>query len=541
MGKWQPFQIVGGAYTDDALPWTAQDTVNYLPVRAERAGGRSADKLEQVPGMVTFANVGAGPHRGGRDVEGKMFVVSGTKLYQVSTAGVATELGTIPGVGLVSMTHNQITGGNELVIGNGDSGYVYNTKTSVFSQIGDEGFPGFVTADFINQYIVGVEPQRRFWFHSDLAAATDYSTLDQYEAEAAPDRLVGGISSHSEYVAFGERTIEFFRNDPTSSSAFQRIDGVTAERGCANANTIRRLDNSVFFLADNGTVCKLENGYTPVPVSTRALEAEIAKRDWAKAFAFVWEDRGHAVYYLTFQDGRTFGWDVAQGEWSRRESYGFTRWRLNTLFKWNGDWYGGDYNSGKLFRLDWDYALDGCDPIERRRITGVTHNHQNRMFISGLEVVVDTGNVESVLHAGPIIAGDLPNGSAGDVVSYQYTITRAYPGQVVTVSLLSGTLPPGLTLSSVGLLSGTAQATVAVSFVLAATDECGQVGTLADSAAYLGLTGTLANGATGVAYSSGLTAVGGVPPYSAWAILTGTLPPGLAINTTTGLITGTPT
>lgn len=482
MGKWQPFPIVGGAYTDDALPWTAQDTVNYLPVRAERAGGRSADKLEQVPGMLTFANVGIGPHRGGRDVEGKMFVVSGNKLYQVSTLGVATEVGTIPGTGLVSMTHNQITGGNELVIGNGSSGYVYNTKTSVFSQIGDVDFPGFVTADFINQYIVGVEPQRRFWFHSDLAAATDYGSLDQYEAESAPDRLVGGIASHSEYVAFGERTIEFFRNDPTSSSAFQRIEGVTAERGCANANTIKRLDNSVFFLADNGTVCKLGNGYTPVPVSTRALEAEIAKRDWTKAFAFTWEDRGHSVYYLTFQDGRTFGWDVAQEEWSRRESYGLTRWRLNTLFKWNGDWYGGDYNSGKLFRLDWDYALDACDPIERRRITGVTHNHQNRMFVSGIEVVMDTGNVESLLHAPPTLSGALPDGSVSDVVSYQYPITRAFPGQFATVTLLSGVLPTGLSINTAGLVTGTLTTTGTFSWTLRITDDCGETADLADSA-----------------------------------------------------------
>jgi hypothetical protein len=316
--------LFGGAYSDDSLAWTRQDTVNYLPIRAERPGARSVAKFEMVPGMQVFANIGDGPHRGGRDVEGKCFVVSGHSLYVVTPAGVATELGTIPGTGPVSMTHNQITGGNQLVIGNGLSGYVYNTATSAFTQITDEGFPGFVSCDFLGQYILGVEPQRRFWFHSDLNAATSYNTLDRYTAESAPDRIIGLVTSHSEVLVFGERTIEPWVNDPVGNAAgtaFQRNTSAIVECGCASGNTIRRLDNSVFFLSNNGQVMRL-NGYTPVPISTRAMESAIAHNNWSKAFAFTWEDRGHVCYFLTFPDGLTWCYDVAQGEWSRRESYG---------------------------------------------------------------------------------------------------------------------------------------------------------------------------------------------------------------------------
>lgn len=55
------------------------------------------------------------------------------------------------------------------------------------------------------------------------------------------------------------------------------------------------------------------------------------------------------------------------------------------------------------------------------------------------------------------------------------------------------------------------------------------------------LSGTLANGSVGTPYSSSLTASGGNPPYQSWAITNGTLPPGLTINTSTGVISGTPT
>jgi hypothetical protein len=491
MSDWQPYPLFGGAYSDDSLAWTRQDTVNYLPIRAERPGARSVAKFEMVPGMQVFANIGDGPHRGGRDVEGKCFVVSGHSLYVVTPAGVATELGTIPGTGPVSMTHNQITGGNQLVIGNGLSGYVYNTATSAFTQITDEGFPGFVSCDFLGQYILGVEPQRRFWFHSDLNAATSYNTLDRYTAESAPDRIIGLVTSHSEVLVFGERTIEPWVNDPVGNAAgtaFQRNTSAIVECGCASGNTIRRLDNSVFFLSNNGQVMRL-NGYTPVPISTRAMESAIAHNNWSKAFAFTWEDRGHVCYFLTFPDGLTWCYDVAQGEWSRRESYGIAagaargaRWRLNSLFKWNGHWWGGDYNSGKMFKLDWDFALDACDPIVRRRVGGIIHNNGNLLSLDGVRIGYNTGHTVSLPHGGATITGNLPDQSLGAVVNFQYTVVPNYPGQTATVSIGQGALPTGLTMSAAGHVTGTTTESGAFGWTVRAIDECGTPFDLPDSA-----------------------------------------------------------
>jgi virginiamycin B lyase len=51
----------------------------------------------------------------------------------------------------------------------------------------------------------------------------------------------------------------------------------------------------------------------------------------------------------------------------------------------------------------------------------------------------------------------------------------------------------------------------------------------------------LPGGTIGVGYSAALTATGGTPPYRTWTITTGALPPGLALNSSTGAITGTPT
>jgi hypothetical protein len=51
---------------------------------------------------------------------------------------------------------------------------------------------------------------------------------------------------------------------------------------------------------------------------------------------------------------------------------------------------------------------------------------------------------------------------------------------------------------------------------------------------------TARSGQVGVPYSLQLTAWGGRQPYS-WTLQSGTLPPGLALNTQTGRISGTPT
>ena len=398
MGRWQPFPIVGGSYRDDALSWANQESINWMPIHAERQGTRAPGKLEMVPGMRLFAELPEGPHRGGRNVEGRAFVVAGTHLYQVESDGTYEVLGTIPGTGPVCMTHNQVDSGNQLVIGNRVSGYVWNTATETFTQITDEAFAGFASVEFLNQYVIGVDQTRRFWYHSELNDALSYNSLDRYQAETSPDRITGLVASHNEVLVFGERSIEPWVNEPTGNAAgtaFQLNRGAVIERGCPNGNTICKLDNSVFFLTDAGQVARLD-GYTPNIISTRALEQEIAGCDWSKAYAFTWEDRGHAVYYLTFPDGKTFGWDVPQQEWHRRKSYGLDRWRLSSLFKWDNQWFGGDAYTGRFYRIDWTTALDNLDPIERYRRSGNVHDNANRMKLHAFRVEFDASGGPSL-------------------------------------------------------------------------------------------------------------------------------------------------
>lgn len=396
--KYAPVPLVGGYYADDTRSWSAQDCVNWLPTQAEKAGTRTASMLKTPPGLREFiltAEPGVipdAPVRGVYNCEGTLFAVIGSRLFKIPPSGAVSEIGTIPGVNRVIMTDNQISGsGNELVIVNGSSGYVYNTRTSAFAQITDAGYPGGINAVFLGGYIVQIEPARRFAFNSAPADALSYNTLDQFTSEVSPDLLMSMAVTNNELILFSQRSTEFFEVTANAQQPF-RTKGISMSRGCGGRYTVANMDNTVYWLGDDGIFYRLV-GYSPQRVSTRPIEQSIKGLNWDQAFAFVWENGGHKVCYWTFPDGLTWGYDVSADEWSRRESYGFTNWRVTGMAYWNNQWVAGDFQTGKLWFVDWDYFKEGSDPFVSQRTTGVLSNNQNRIIVSRVELLMAVGQL----------------------------------------------------------------------------------------------------------------------------------------------------
>lgn len=482
----QPIAMVGGFYTDDSLPWSCQDTVNWLPTRAEVEGTRTPWKLETCPGLRESLWLGASsaPIRGMHDLEGQLYFVSGQTLYRKRVDGGVDALGLIPGVSRVQMTHNQFKTGYQLLVenGQGGGGYVYSTVDNTFTKITDEGYPGSISSDYLDSYMLGVEPLGRYWFHSNLADATDYNTLDRYEAEASPDKIVGLAVSQFEVVVFGQRTVEFFFNSGGQTGTFQnRRQSIT--RGCASRHTIQKLDNSLFWLGDDGIVYRLD-GYAARRISTQPLEKAIAGYNWSEAISYVWEDRGYKVYYLTFPGGLTFGYDVVTGLWTRRQSFGMDRWRLSHIVKSGNTWYGGDFQTGRIWVIEWDYYLEGQSPMIRRHVTGILHDSQSQLIIPNAELIFGTGTLPTVPQAplspvvqnpgAPVISGSPPTGKTEVPYSYAFTISG---GSGNKVRLSAGVLPAGLSISETGVISGTPTEVGVSQFSLEVRDDFGRKGT----------------------------------------------------------------
>jgi hypothetical protein len=115
----------------------------------------------------------------------------------------------------------------------------------------------------------------------------------------------------------------------------------------------------------------------------------------------------------------------------------------------------------------------------------------------------------------------------------------------LTWSIVSGSLPQGISLSPAGLISGTPSESGPFNFTAKVTDTAGGSATQAFSMTIIAgpsitTAPVLANGTVGVAYAPvTLAAVGGTQPYS-WAITAGSLPAGLTFHGTTGTIDGMP-
>lgn len=143
----------------------------------------------------------------------------------------------------------------------------------------------------------------------------------------------------------------------------------------------------------------------------------------------------------------------------------------------------------------------------------------------------------------------LPSGTVGQAYSSQIQTSG---GQApINFSLVSGSLPPGLTLSSTGLISGTPTTSGNYSFTIRAIDNCPpkvqtvqraftlQINPAACPSLSITSPSTLSSGTVGLAYSYQVMTSGGQPPVT-FSHVEGTLPPGLTVSSS-GLISGTPT
>src|SRR5688572_8663622 len=153
------------------------------------------------PGLSPFARIAVDPVRGVYNAEGRLFTVMGDTLYRVDPTE-ASVIGTIPGVSRTRFAHNQITGGNELLVVNGSAGFIYNTVTEAFAPITDDGYPGAMDALFMDGYFVQIEPARRYAFNSDLADGLSYNTLDRFTSEVSPDLLVALARTQNDLILF---------------------------------------------------------------------------------------------------------------------------------------------------------------------------------------------------------------------------------------------------------------------------------------------------------------------------------------------------
>lgn len=391
--------IVGPSYTARSLNADAQRTLNCY-VELDNASPRAPAALYGTPGTVRKLTFPTAPVRGAFKEGAYSWWVSGNTVYRVGADFVPFALGAI---GTRSGEIGIASNGSQLLIVDGAAGWLVDVKTSMLSNIADPEFPNGVRRATYQDgfFLVAGDGTGKFYINERPNDGAQWSGLDFASAEGSPDNTIGIISDHREVWLFGELSAEVWVNTGNADFPFQRAGNVFIEHGCAAAGTVAKADNTVFWLGadDKGAgIVWRADGYTPVRISTHALEKALADYSTiADAFAFTYQQEGHIFYVLTFPTaGVTWCYDAATQLWHERAyrdpaNGQLLRWRANCSVFAHGEHLVGDFENGNVYALRLDVYTDDGAPILRLRRTTSTEAMQQRLFYSALQIDMETG------------------------------------------------------------------------------------------------------------------------------------------------------
>lgn len=396
----QRIPFVGPSHESRSINADCQQTRNcYLEM--DNASPRAPVALYGRPGLEPLGNIGSGPVRAMFREGGAVFVISGNEVYRLIYSGgyIGTFMGNIPSsTGPVGIASN----GPQILIVDGLGGYMIDTVAITLANVTDPGFPvGVKRAAYQDGYfIVTGDGSQKFYLNETPYDGLAWNGLDFASAEGSPDNTVGCISDHRELWLFGDTSVEVWVNTGNPDFPFERSGNTFIEHGCAAADTIAKLDNTIFWLGTDdrgGAIVWKANGYTPVRASDHAVEKAMQSYIIGDARAWTYQQEGHSFYVITFPTAdKTWVYDVSTGqwfEWSTLETFFGTEkaWRAACHVFFGGDHLVGDLITGRFYKLNLDYYLDDAAAITRRRVTQAMEENQQRLFYSSLQIDMETG------------------------------------------------------------------------------------------------------------------------------------------------------
>lgn len=385
-----PFAI--NSYKSPSLPISAQRLVNMYAER-QPPDAKTDVAVFGHPGIVDFATCGIGPVRGAHKMGGVAYVVSGQRLYSVSSTGVAVDLGgAISGTSPVTMDDN----GTQLAITNGTNGYLYSVALG-FTLITDVDFNAAETVQFFDQKFYFDWKGTNKFFGSDSLDGTSYNALVFGAAETRPDNVKALLLLKQILLVFGDNSTEPWQDIGAANFPLERVPGVVIERGLAAPRATAKEDNTAFFLGDDRRFYRLD-GVTPMGVSTPALDAEWQNYSTVSdAFCLSYPWAGHKFIKLTFPTAnKTFGYDISTGYWHERESDDINgrslgRWVGNCALPCYDKILIGSGFSGKIGYLDASTYSEFGVNTRGLATSPPIHSDRKRLFMSRFELDVEAG------------------------------------------------------------------------------------------------------------------------------------------------------
>lgn len=365
-----PINLTGGTYKHKSLPLSAQVTRNFWPQKQADEKALSPYILESYPGKRLFGTQSGGVDRGMFEHQGIVYKITGETLYTVSSTGVHTSRGTIPGTGRCLFAPI----GSNIVIEAASTRYLWNG--TIVAEITDSDLEDGTGIAHLNNQILYGGIGGRFGV-SDVGDATSVNGLNYATAESEADDLVRPYTFNQVAYMMGEKTIELWWNSGQGSPPFDRFEGGIVQVGLGALHSAANDDDTLYFLGDDHQVYSMKGGASAVltAISTQPM-AHAFKSYTTVSDAIGWcvQLDGQWLYILTFPTADKTWAYPAGGEWFELSSgseggrdiansyvYAFRKHLV------------ADYQNGNIYELADDVYTDNEDEIIRLRDSAYLH------------------------------------------------------------------------------------------------------------------------------------------------------------------------
>jgi hypothetical protein len=214
--------ILSGIFTDNGPDFRTSYPVNLVPT--PKASGISSGYLRPGDGIVANGT-GPGTDRGGINWRGQLYRVMGTKLVEISSAGVVTVLGDVGGPVSQLVTFDYSF--DLLAIASGGRLYYWNGAT--LAQVTDPDLGVVLDVVWVDGYFMTTDGE--FLVVTELTDPFVVNPLKYGSSEVDPDPVVALLKLRNEVYALNRNTIEVFDNVGGALFPFARIDGAQIQKG----------------------------------------------------------------------------------------------------------------------------------------------------------------------------------------------------------------------------------------------------------------------------------------------------------------------
>lgn len=403
--------LIGGAYKSQSLIADCEDTINLIVERMESPGAQAAAVLYPTPGCQEF---GETAQNGGRcffaedGATGRVFSITGQRLYEWHTDGTVTERGTVAINANPATICTNGAGGDQLFITAGGNGYYYNLNTNVLTAIGN--LAGLADQGaFINGFFLSFHIATGTVYQSDLYDGATWDPLNFFQRNTQPDDWIAMyVTSWNQIFLAGAKTRDYYYYTGTGSTPFAAAQsGVQPEGIAATFSVVEANGQLVWLMLTNqgGLRVMAATGYRGQRISNHAMETEISGYlRYDDAIGQSYEDDGHPYYLLKFPSANvTWCYDFSSQLWHKRltlkDDGTYEAWRLTYhCFGFNMHlWL--DANSGKAYESSVNYAFDVEGRVIRRERTSPA-------ICVDPDVVLDIGQIELLMQVGVGNAND---------------------------------------------------------------------------------------------------------------------------------------